>query len=120
MAAQAAQVVIAMRRPGKIHVIFAGGVTLKTALVDLFCRRSFEAENVLGIAWVVDMRASCPVARFASLLGWTATLIERGFPVRGFVEIVVDILVTGLASFGANVLGGRFPRYGLLLSVGET
>jgi hypothetical protein len=109
-----------MRRPGKIHMIFAGGVALETALVDLFCRRSFEAENVLGIAWVVDMRASCPVARFASLLGRTATLVEGGLPVRGFVEVVVDILVARLASFGANILGGSFPCYGLLLSVRET
>jgi hypothetical protein len=120
MTTQAAQVVIAVRRPGKIHVIFAGGVALQTALIDFFCRCSFKAENILGIAGVVDMGDGCAVAGFASLLGWTATLIERGFPVRGFVKVVVDILVTGLASFGANILRGRFPRYGLLLSVGET
>ena len=101
-------------------MILAGGVTLETALVDLFRRRSFEAENVLGIAWVVDMRAGCPVARFASLLGRTATRVEGGLPVRGFVEVVVDILVACLASFGANILRGSFPCYGLLLAVRET
>jgi len=84
-------------------MVFAGGVALETALVDLFGRRSFEAENVLGIAWVVDMRAGCPVARFASLLGRTATIVEGGLPVRGFVEVVVDILVTRLASFGPRI-----------------
>lgn len=120
MAIQAAQVVVAVRRPGKIHMIFAGGVALETALVDLFCRRSFEAENVLGIAWVVDMRPGCPVARFASLLGRTATLVEGGLPVRGFVEVVVDILVARLASFGANILGRCFSRYGLVLPVRDT
>ena len=120
MATQAAQVVLAVRRPGKIHMIFAGGVAVEAALIDLFCRRSFEAENVLGIAWVVDMCAGCPVARLASLLGWTATLVEGGLPVRGSVEVVVDILVARLASFGANILGGSFPCYGLFLSVRET
>lgn len=101
-------------------MIFARAVALQTALVGFFCRRSFEAENILGITRVVDMGGGGPVTRLASLFGWTAALVEGGFPVRGFVEVVVDILVTGLARFGANILGRCFSCYGLLLPVRDT
>ena len=49
------------------------------------------------------MAGSWAVASFASLFGRAAALIEQGFPVRGFVKINENILVTGLASFGAGV-----------------
>ena len=103
MAIQTAQIILAMCRAGKIHVVFARAVTFQTALVDFFWRCSLEAEDLFGIAWVVDMTSSRPVASFASLLGWAATLVERGFPVRRFVKIVVDILVASLASFRASI-----------------
>jgi hypothetical protein len=120
MAAQAAQIVVAMRRPRKIHMFFAGAVALQAALINFLWRRSFEAENSLRITRVVDMGGGRPVTSLASLFGWTSTCVEGSFPVGGFVEVVVDILVARLASFGANILGGSFPCYGLLLPVRDT
>ena len=121
VATQAAQVILAMRRAGKVHVISARRVAFQAALVDFLCRRSFETENLLGIAGIVDMAGSRPVAGFASLLGGTTMSIKCGFPVRGFVEVVENILVAGLASFGTRVFSRR--RLGsdcLFLSICDT
>ena len=99
MAVEAAQVVVAMSRPGKVHMIFARAVALQTALVDFFCRCSFEIENRRCIARVIHMSAAWPVATFTSLFGWTSALVERGFPMRRLVKVGEHIVVTGLAHF---------------------
>ena len=98
-----------MRGPRKVHMVFARAVAFQTALVDFFCGCSLEAENLFQIAWIVHMSGGRPVASFASLFGWTATVVERGFPMWRSVKVVEDILVTGLACFRAGIAcrGGR-------------
>ena len=63
------------------------------------------------------MAGSSTMASFASLFGRAATFIERGFPVRGFLEIVVDILMTGLASLRAGVFSRLLGCGHLVLSI---
>jgi hypothetical protein len=105
-----------MRRARKVQVIFARRVAFQAALVDFLRRRSFETENLLGIAGIVDMAGSRAVACFASLFGRAAALIEQGCPVRGFIKIAENILVTGLASFCASIFSSRFVCDCLFLS----
>ncbi len=105
MATQAAQVVVAVRRPRKVHMIFPGPVALQTALIYFFCRRSFEAEDLLGITFD-DMGGARPVTSLASLFGRTATLVECGFPVRGFVKVLVNFFVAVFAGLTADVISG--------------
>ncbi len=84
-------------------MIFARTVALKTALVDILCRRSFEAEDLLGITFD-DMGGARRVTSLASLFGWTAALVKCGFRVRGFVKVLVDFFVTVFAGFAADVI----------------
>ena len=97
MATKTAQVVFAMRRARKVHLLFARDVALQAALVNFSCGLRFEAENLIRVTRVADMFRACPMAGFASLFGWAAALIEHGPPVRGFVNVVVDIFVASLA-----------------------
>ena len=99
MAIQAAYVVLAVGRTRKIHVVLARAVAFQATLVDLLGRRGFETENLFGIAGIIHVPSRRSVAAFAPLLGWTASLVDCGLPVRGFVEIVIDFLVTRLARF---------------------
>lgn len=103
MAIQAAYVVLVVDRARKIHVVLARAVAFQATLVDLLGRRGFETENLFGIAGIIHVPSRRSVAAFAPLLGWTATLVDCGLPVRGFVEIVVDVLVTGLAGFRTGI-----------------
>src|SRR5215813_8161292 len=82
VATQTAQIALAMGRTREVYVISARRVAFQAALVDFFRRRGFEAENLLGIAGVVDVAGSSAVTSFASLFGRSTTLIEQSFPVR--------------------------------------
>ena len=106
--AQATHIALAMRRSGKIHVISAGAVAFQTSRVDLFRRSSLEAEDLRGIPRVVDVASGRSMTRFASLFGRSPMCIQSRFPMRGFIKVVVNILVTSLASFGAGILARRF------------
>jgi hypothetical protein len=53
------------------------------------------------------------VAALAALLGGATLFVERGFPVRSFRPLVVDLFVTGLAGIGTNIFRSVGRRRGL-------
>lgn len=105
MATDAAQIVLTVRRAGKVHVVFARTVTLQAALVYLFGQRSLEAENLLrvGIFGMGSARtvAGLTTVRFESLLR-----LEYAVPVTCIFKPIEYVFVTGFA----DVRPGVFTR----------
>jgi NAD(P)-dependent dehydrogenase (short-subunit alcohol dehydrogenase family) len=105
MAAEAAEVILAMRRARKVRVILAGAVAHKAALIDGLRRCLLETKDLGGIPGIIDVVTPRSVAGFAALLGRSAMLVERRLPMRRFLEILVEVFVTGFAGFRAHVFG---------------
>ena len=76
-------------------------------LLDFLRRCGLETENLGGVTWVVHVPGSWPVASFASLFRWAVAFVEGGFPMRRPIEVVVNLLMAGLASFRTGIPGRR-------------
>ena len=110
MAGDATDIVLAVNGIDGVHVLGAAGVAGEAAGVDFFRGSVLEQENLCFVAAAGDVVGAGAVAAFATLLRGTAFGIEGGLPVRSFLPAGVNLLVTGLAGFGAQVFGG-FRRW---------
>jgi len=104
VAGNATHVVLRVDRVDLIHVRGAAGVADHAAIVDFLGGSVVEGEDFCDVAAAGNVSRSWTVARLASLMGWAAFGIQRGFPVRRFLPSAVDIGVAGLANFGAHIV----------------
>ena len=113
VAGDATNVVPRMLGVDCVHVLRAAGVAGQAALVDFLGGMILEDENLGFVAASGDVGGSRAVAAFASLMRWAAFCIERRFPVRRLLPIVVNSFVAGFASFCSDITGGirRCCRY---------
>ncbi len=117
MTAEAAQVILAVGGARKVRVILPRSMTFQAALVHRLRRGALEAKDLRLVPATLDVVLARTMTSFASLLGGTATLVQRGFPVRGFIKVVVDIIMASLAGLRASILCRRTPPSGPLLPV---
>src|SRR5579864_1005259 len=103
MTTQAAQVVLAVCRARKVHMVFPGAVACQTTLVDLLCRRGLEAENLFGIG-IFRMSAARPVAGFATMSFGSALGLQDAVPMACLLQPLVDVFVTGFAGICSHIL----------------
>src|SRR6185369_4978677 len=90
----------------EIIVLFFAGVAFQAAFGDLLRRFVCECPNLGFVSAAFHVRLAGSVTRFAALLlSFPAGLLQLG--VRRLHEALVLCLVTGLASFAANVILGR-------------
>ncbi len=116
VAAQAAQVVLAVCRAGKVHVVFPRTVALQTALVNLLGRRCLEAENLLRVG-VLGMSGTGSVTGFATVSLNPLLGLENAVPVARRLQSVEDVFVTGLAGVCSYILGLRWRLRQSLLRI---
>ena len=95
-----------MLRVDRVHVLRAAGMARQASVIDFLRRMLLENENLGDVSAALDMGGARPVAAFASLVRWTAFRIERCFPVRSLLPVVVEIRVACLA----NVLRPRIRQ----------
>src|SRR5579859_1346331 len=108
MAAQAAQVVLAMGGARKVHMVFPRAVAFQTALVDLFRSCSLEAENLLGIGRIFYVTCSRPVAGFATVCFASTLRLQNAVPMARLLEPLVDVFVAAFAGFCSHIVGHRW------------
>ena len=74
------------------------------AAFALNLRRNILENKYLGlVSSALDMGLAGAVAGFAALLRFPATSVVRCFPVRGLLEVVVNLFMAGLAGLRADV-----------------
>jgi hypothetical protein len=122
MAAQAAQVILAVSRPGKIHVICARTVAFQTPLSDVFGSCFLKVEDFAFVTTTVDVLGAWTMTGFATVSFCAVLGFQYIVPVTGLLKRIEDILVADLAGIGPYILGGGrllrrfvgwiFRRYG--------
>jgi len=112
MATDTANVIAGMSGTGEVGVLVAIGMTAEAALVGFRHAQLLKDNDLALVATALDVRRSWTVAAFAiHPFAWGAGL-ETHLVVRCLFGYFVDVFVTALARFRANVL----PR---LLRVGR-
>jgi hypothetical protein len=107
MAGNTAHIVLRVYGVDGIHVLRVARMARHAPSINLFGRSVLEREDFRDIAAARNVGGPGTMARFASLMRRTASGIECCLPVRRLLPAVVDILVAGLADFGAHVVGLR-------------
>jgi hypothetical protein len=103
MATDATQIILAVRRPRKVRMLFAGGVAVEAALIDFFGSRRFETENLLSVTRIFGMSAPRPVAGFTTM-GFKALLCFQDIiPVPCGLKPFKDVFVTALAPIRPDI-----------------
>jgi hypothetical protein len=103
MATDATQIALAVRRAGKVRMLFAGAVACEAALVNFFRSRRFEAEDLLSVTRIFDVSGPRPVAGFTTM-GFKALLcFQKIVPMPRSLKAFKDVFVTVLAPIGSNV-----------------
>lgn len=118
MAAETAQIILAVCRARKIRMILPGGVAFQAALIDFLRRCLFETKDLAGITWIIDVVTSWAVAGLAALLGSASPLIERGLPMRACLETLVDVFMAGLACVRTDVRRSALRQLRFLFLLG--
>ena len=104
MTAQAAQIVLAVRRAGKVHVALPRAVAFKASLVYFFCGSRLEAENLLGIS-IFCVGSSRTVAGFAAVNFRPLLRLQNNVPVASVLDSLEHVFMASLARVCSHVLG---------------
>ncbi len=91
---------------GKVRLFVTFAVAGQTAGAGFLPGLALEDVYFAFVAASGDVLRARPVATLATLLGWTARFVQRGFPVRRLFPGVVNLFVTGFAGFRSHILGG--------------
>src|SRR5271155_3558451 len=102
VAGDAADVILAVYRVDRVHVLSAAGVARQTAGVDFFRRSILEHKDLGFVAATRDVIRAGTVAALARR---SCFRVEGRLPVRSLLPTVVDFFVTGLAGLGSQILG---------------
>src|SRR5208282_33995 len=86
-------------------------VAAQAASAGFLPRLPFEDEYFGFVAATCHVASAGTMAPLATLLRGAAFLIQCGLPVRRLLPCVVNLLVTGLAGFRSDVLGGFRGRH---------
>ncbi len=105
MAGNAAHLILVVKGIRGLHMLDRRGMAREAAVVNFFGGVFGENENLGFVAASGHVGSAGTVATFASLVRRTTFGIERRLPMRSFLPTVVNILVAGLADFGAEVVG---------------
>ena len=88
---------------GKIHVVRTRTVASQAALRDFFGSSHLEVKYLAFVAAAVYMLRAWTVTSLATASLGSVFSFQNVVPVAGFLKIVEDLLVAGLASIGAYV-----------------
>ncbi len=89
VAIHAANIVLVVFRPRKIHLLFARRVASEAAIIDCLRALRFEAEDLRHVHGIRHVPRSGPVASLAALMRCAAALIQHRLEVRRFLKAVV-------------------------------
>jgi hypothetical protein len=99
VAIQATDIVIRMRRRLAVTLLMFLRMTAEAALIGFGPGELGKTHDLLAIATALHVRPTRPVAGFTSV-----TIGFGGLEVSRHLEVLVEILVTGLAGFHARIL----------------
>jgi hypothetical protein len=108
MATDATHVITGVGRAQEIGMLVAISVAIQAALGGFLRTQGLETDDLCDIAATLDVGLTGPVT------GFTALMVRRGFLVKyrtvmgSPLEMLCQVLVTGFAGVGADVLGGVY------------